>query len=209
LGDNRLLLYKILNIPDNLKTVVTLDKSWALKKKTMTHYNTTARLYNQQYLNEQMRKYAVTLNIVKTSKKEYLLDVGCGTGLFIKEIAEGGSIIIGIDISQRMIEIAKNTCKNLSKINLICADVDSMPLRKKIIDKIFSFTLLQNTPDVYQTIKELLRVAKADSTIILTFHKKTFSHEEVEKVLKKLRLVITRFIDYKDLKDYLVINTVR
>ena len=79
----------------------------------MDHYNTTAHLYTQQYCNEQAMKYTVALNELKIVKNEYVLDVGCGTGLFIKEIAEMAGFIIGIDISQRMIEVANDKCKHL------------------------------------------------------------------------------------------------
>jgi len=173
----------------------------------MEHYNTTAHLYTRQYYNEQAIKYTVALNELKIVKNEYVLDVGCGTGLFIKEIAEMAGFIIGIDISQRMIEVANDKCKHLRNVHLICGDAEYIPLQKKIIDKIFSFTLLQNMPEVHQIIRELLRIAKSDSKIILTFNKKVFSSEEVRKLLTKLNLGITNFIDYEDSKDYLAIST--
>jgi len=62
-------------------------------------------------------------------------------------------------------------------------------------------------PEVDQIIRELLRIAKSDSKIILTFNKKAFNSEEVRKLLTKLKLGITNFIDYEDSKDYLTIST--
>ena len=171
----------------------------------MEHYNTIAHLYTQQYCDEQAMKYTKALNELKIVKNEYVLDVGCGTGLFIKEIAEIATFIIGIDISRRMIKVANDKCKHLRNVHLICGDADYIPLQKRIIDKIFSFTLLQNMPDVYQIIREILRIAKSDSKIILTFNKKVFNSEDVRKLLKKLNLGITKFIDYEDSKDYLSI----
>jgi len=184
---------------------VKSNNSWKIKKRTMEHYNTIAHLYTQQYCNEQAMKYTKSLNELKIVKNEYVLDVGCGTGLFIKEIAKMVTFIIGIDISRRMIKVANDKCKHLRNVHLICGDADYIPLRKRIIDKIFSFTLLQNMPDVYQIIREILRIAKSDSKIILTFNKKVFNSEDVRKLLKKLNLGITKFIDYEDSKDYLAI----
>ena len=175
----------------------------------MKHYNTIASLYTQQYCNEQMRKYVVAFETVELRKTECLLDVGCGTGLFINEIAQMVKEIIGIDISRRMLEIAKRTCKNLSNVNLICADADYMPVQKKIVDKIVSFTLLQHMPKMDYTHKEFLRIAKDDAIIILTFTKKTFDLEDVKKLLNKLPLTIIQLINYDDLKDYLAISTLR
>lgn len=202
---NSCLLPKILNIADNFKTFVKLNNSWKIKKKAMEHYNITAHLYTKQYSKEQAVKYAGVLNELKIVKNEYVLDVGCGTGLFIKEIAGMAKVIIGIDISRRMIEVANEKCKPFRNVYLICGDADYMPLQKKIIDKIFSFTLLQNMPEIHQIIKEFLRIAKSESKIILTFNKKAFNSEEVGKLLTKLKLGISNFIDYEDSKDYLAI----
>jgi ubiquinone/menaquinone biosynthesis C-methylase UbiE len=188
---------------------VKLDNSWKIKKEAMEHYNSSAHLYTQQYCKEQASKYAVALDEVKIGKNEFILDVGCGTGLFIKEIAERVGVIIGIDTSRRMIEIAKDKCKKLRNVNLICGDADYMPLQKKFIDKIFSFTVLQNIPEVHQIIREVLCIAKSDSKIILTFNKKAFNCKEVRRLLTKLKLVITNFIDREDVKDYIVVSIMR
>jgi hypothetical protein len=60
-------------------------------------------------------------------------------------------------------------------------------------------------PEIHQIIKEFLRIAKSESKIILTFNKKAFNSEEVGKLLTKLKLGISNFIDYEDSKDYLAI----
>lgn len=172
----------------------------------MEYYNTTAHLYSQQYSNEQTKKYIVALDSVKIIKNDYILDVGCGIGLFIKEISELAGFIVGIDISIKMIEVAKEKCKNLRNVHLIYGDADYLPLQKKIVDKIFSFTLLQNMPEVQKIIKGILRIAKSDSKIILTFNKKVFRSETIKNLINKLNLEITNFIDNEDLKDYLMIS---
>ena len=142
-------------------------------------------------------------------KTECLLDVGCGTGLFINEIAQMVKEIIGIDISRRMLAIAQKTCKNLGNVNLICADADYMPFQNKIFDKIVSFTLLQHMPKMDHTHKEFLRITKEDAIIFLTFTKKAFDLGEVKKILNKVPLMIIQLIDRDELKDYVVISKMR
>ena len=48
-----------------------------------------------------------------------ILDIGCGSGKFIVECAKNGAEVYGMDISEEMIEIAKNFCKK----NKIKADL--------------------------------------------------------------------------------------
>ena len=175
----------------------------------MEYYNATAHSYNQQYREEQSRKYKTALNSlkIKIMRNDSILDVGCGTGLFIKETAEIAGFVVGLDLSRRMVELANRECRDLKNVFLICGDADHLSLREKIIDKVFSFTLLQNMPDPQQTIREILRVAKADSEMILSADKKSFTDEGLRKLLREVNIVITSFIDDEELNDYLAICT--
>jgi len=183
------------------------DDSWKIKRGSIKYYNATANSYNKQYHSEQSRKYEVAIDFLKIAKNDSILDMGCGTGLFIKEIAEIVGFVVGVDLSRRMAEIANKKCKNLKNVLLICGDADHLPLQEKIIDKVFSFTLLQNMPEPQQTIREILRVAKADSEIILSVNKKSFTGERFQELFREVNIFVTRFIDVEDLKDYLAICT--
>lgn len=46
-------------------------------------------------------------NLVKKSSHEYAIDLGIGTGLFTKILKDKGYKIVGIDISDEMLKIAK------------------------------------------------------------------------------------------------------
>jgi ubiquinone/menaquinone biosynthesis C-methylase UbiE len=174
---------------------------------SMGYYNTTAPSYNQQYKEEQSRKYEFAFNSLNIVKSDSILDVGCGNGLFIEEIADIAGFVVGVDLSRRMVEIANEKGKDLKNILLICGDADHLPLREKIIDKVFSFTLLQNMPDPKRTIMEMLRVAKAGSDIILSVDKKSFTGEGFRKLIGEVDMVVTSLINTGELKDYLAICT--
>ena len=42
-----------------------------------------------------------------------LLDIGCGTGLFVERYIEAGGSAIGLDISRKMIERARHRCVSM------------------------------------------------------------------------------------------------
>jgi len=185
---------------------VKSEKSWKKKRECMEYYNVIAESYNQLYGKEQSLKYEMTLNFSKIAMASIVLDLGCGTGLFIKEIAEKAGFVVGIDLSRSMIEIAKKDSKDLNNVFLICGDANHLSLRDDVIEKIFSFTLLQNLPNLQQAVEEMMRVAKVDSELILSVDKKSFTLEGLRQLLKE-NLKISNFIvvDAKKLKDYLVI----
>jgi len=181
--------------------------SWTMKKGSIKYYNATANSYNQQYREEQYRKYEAALDALRIVKKDSILDVGCGTGMFIKKTSKEADLVIGVDISRRMVELANKKCKNLKNVLLICGDADHLSLKERIIDKAFSFTLLQNISDPRQMIREIIRVTKADSKIILSADKRAFTREGFRKLLREVKVSITHFITYEDLKGYIAICT--
>ena len=177
-------------------------KRWKEKEKIAKRYNVTAQLYDLRYRDEQESKYDAILNSVRITVGEYILDIGCGTGLLIQRIGEKNGIIIGIDFSKRMLEEAKKACSGLENVSLICGDADFLPLREETIDKIFIITLLQNMPQPKQTILEVTRVAKDDSEIVLTWQKKLFKEKDLTESLENYGLDVSKSFDDEQLKDY-------
>lgn len=68
------------------------------------------------------RLYGYYLKLLKDFKVKNILDVGCGNGRMLELLREFGYSAEGIDISRKMVEIAKKRgvkaeCKNISEIN--------------------------------------------------------------------------------------------
>lgn len=176
---------------------------WTLKKKSIQHYDERAAGYDCQYADEQLQKYTVALNAIDEHKGNYTLDLGCGTGLFIKAAIGLGGYIIAIDSSKKMIQKAK--CRHNQKAFFLCADADYLPFRRQVFNDIFVFTLLQNVPDPKITIEEIRRVAKKGAKVILALLKRTQSVSEAQNLLNTTGLNVIQFIDKDELKDYIAI----
>jgi len=98
-----------------------------------------------------------------------VIDIACGTGAQLFEIAEKASKVTGVDLSASMIDFAVKTAEKRSILNaefLICDATDLSIFQDKTFDfAILSLALHQFSPNLYQPIlSEMKRVAK---TIIL------------------------------------------
>ena len=98
-----------------------------------------------------------------------VIDIACGTGAQIFEIAAKASKVTGVDLSASMIDFAVKTAEKRSILNaefLICDATDLSIFQDKTFDfAILSLALHQFLPNLYQPIlSEMKRVAK---TIIL------------------------------------------
>lgn len=113
------------------------------------------------------RKKISQLARIRSNHK--ILDVGCGTGtLTISASAylEKG-ISIGLDLSHRMLTVAKSKSKN-PRIHFILGNSSKMPFRSGSFDRVFlTFVLHELSPVVrQQTLKEVRRVLKPDGLLI-------------------------------------------
>jgi SAM-dependent methyltransferase len=101
------------------------------------------------------------------------LDVGCGTGFPLIELAHvhgTSSHFTGIDIWADALERArvKLELHGLVNVDLIEADVASMPFPDAQFDLVVCNIGINNFPDARAALRECRRVAKTDARLILT-----------------------------------------
>jgi len=176
-----------------------------LKRRYIDRYDKTASIYNLRYYQEQQRKYETILNFIDKVNTNSALDLGCGTGLFIRQIINHSNTIIGVDVSKKMLDEAKKIPDSLTNVYLIRSDADFLPLKDNLFDIVFAFTILQNMPAPEQTIREIIRVAKTCSTIVLTAQKRVFEKERFKNMLENEDLHVSKIFDDNEVKDYVAV----
>ena len=97
------------------------------------------------------------LDIAGIKEGVEVLDVACGTGeLFSDYINRSVGKLIGIDISPKMVEIAK---QKYPDVELICADVEAVKLLQKF-DAIVVYNAFPHFPDPEELIHTLSHMLK-------------------------------------------------
>ncbi len=117
------------------------------------------------------------LDILNLPKGSKILDMGCGTCRHSIELAKHGYKMTGVDLSSRMLEVAKeNADKEGVKLNLIKADATKVTLEPVYDGAIClcegSFGLLNESDDpLYRDLNVLKNIAaalKPDSPFVMT-----------------------------------------
>lgn len=147
-------------------------------------------IYDLRYSDEQEKKYQIISRSVKTSNSDYVLDIGCGTGLFMHKL---NGVIVGIDIS---IELLNQSIVRLNgSINLLNADAENLPFRCCIFNKVFGITLFQNIPDPLKALSELKRISSRDGDICVSIIKKALKLSEFKKLISAANLKSLKILD--------------
>jgi ubiquinone/menaquinone biosynthesis C-methylase UbiE len=136
-----------------------------------------------RYAEEQAAKIEAALEDVSIDDHSLILDVGCGTGILFNRVADRAEILVGLDVSRRMLLQARKSAEKLRNVHLILADVDNIPVKAKVFDCVFAVTLLQNTPNPVKTLKEIKRITKGSAVIVVTGMKKAFTLRSFKKML--------------------------
>ncbi len=177
---------------------------WKDKRKVMQRYDLTAEMYEERYAKEQEAKYGAALENVNVADCA-VLDVGCGSGLFFSHVAAKANVLVGVDVSRKLLLKAKEQAHAFQNVLVLQADADHLPFREAFFDVGFAFTVLQNMPEPSETLNELKRVAKLSGKVVVTGLKKAFSLSAFMDVLESSGLKMVSFVDNEDLKCYVAV----
>ncbi len=121
----------------------------------------------KNYDNEEKKDRPVSINIVEKSKKylkssDTVLDFGCATGKISNEIAKSVKTVYAIDISAKMIAIARKRVFNntLENVEFDQTTILDEKFENDSFDAILGFYIFHLVEDVektFQRIKELLK----------------------------------------------------
>lgn len=100
--------------------------------------------------------------------KRNALDVGCGTGQVCRDLFHRGFDVIGIDLSEEALKIAKNSTKYLNKgINFLQCDVETEKLPRQIADLIICKDTYAFLKDKEIFIKNILSVMQKEGLLAI------------------------------------------
>ena len=122
-------------------------------------------------------------------RKGVLLDLGCGTGRNTIYFASKGLKVISVDISLKMLKIAREEVKRKlpwSQVELVQAEVTKLPFKENIFDFIVAVAVIHHIPYREMRIKmlkEARRVLKKNGIIYVT----AWSLANIRRILRALK----------------------
>jgi ubiquinone/menaquinone biosynthesis C-methylase UbiE len=100
-----------------------------------------------------------------------VLEVACGRGGFVRELAKGGAQVTGCDFSLSALCVARRKIAgagNGSPAGLVHGDVQHLPFADGSFDLIVSCETIEHVPDVRSAILEMHRVTRPGGKLFLT-----------------------------------------
>ena len=119
-----------------------------------------------QFMNELIEDFT---NTCKLNPHTLVLDLGCGAGRFLRELAERKIPVIGIDIAKGMLEKAclNQQSRKYFRSNLMAGDANSLPFHRGLFSCIILIHLLHLLSDWKEVLSESMRVLRPDGTLVM------------------------------------------
>jgi ubiquinone/menaquinone biosynthesis C-methylase UbiE len=146
----------MLLVNDNLQMVAErpsrFDFDLLADKYDSWYESAKGRMYDR------LEKKAISCYLPPGAKGKKLLEVGCGTGHWSRFFSEYGFEVIGVDISERMVNIVKS--KNISDASFQLADGHSLPFADDTFDVTAAITTLEFVHDAKTAVREMVRCTR-------------------------------------------------
>ncbi|MDD1693915.1 MAG: methyltransferase domain-containing protein [Methanoregula sp.] len=143
------------------------------QEKIRDHYNSVADTYDHHYDHPRGRNYHNHISnflIKALPEKGDLLDIGCGTGLFVEKYIRHGGTAVGLDISRKMTAQARHRC---SGCEFAEGNGETLPFRDNSFDAVSSLLVFSYVRDPETMLSESCRVLRPGGAIaICTLGKK-------------------------------------
>jgi ubiquinone/menaquinone biosynthesis C-methylase UbiE len=172
----------------------------------MKRYDITAEMYDMRYAAEQTAKYKAALNNWSIDAVGKVLDIGCGTGLLFSHFATKAQMMVGSDLSIKLLYQAKKRAQEFHNVHLVRADADHLPFKKNLFNMVFVFTVLQNLPKPLATLFEIKLITHRTAPIVVTGLKKIISLTSFKQLLRDAGLRVVSLNDFDELNCYIAVT---
>jgi len=109
---------------------------------------------------------ALILEMLQPQPGEFVLDAGCGTGLFTLPVLAHGTAVVGLDLSVAMLQHARHALP-AARFSPLAADMLALPFGDAQFDRVVSITALEFVADGRRAIDELFRVTRPGGYVLV------------------------------------------
>lgn len=139
-----------------------------------------------------------------SSKSPVILDIGCSTGIIVKDLLSMGYNVFGVDNEDKALEFCVNIGLNG---RVIKADVYNLPFLTESFDCVTAFDVIEHLDDL-ATLRQIKRVLEPNGRVLLIcpayrwlwskkdviyHHKRRYSKLDLNKVLEKSGFIVEKF----------------
>jgi len=108
--------------------------------------------------------YKKVISKSNLASQSHVLDIGCGSGLFLRMAGSKGATTTGIDVSPELLEVARQRNPMATLLN---QDMENLSFSDKSFDIVTGFNSFQYAEDIIKLLQDIKRVLKDDGKMVI------------------------------------------
>jgi SAM-dependent methyltransferase len=113
---------------------------------------------------QQLPTYEASLDLLGVGAGDRVLEVGCGSGVFLRAAADRGALVTGVDASERLLDLARGRAP---EAELRLGDLQALPFRDDSFDVVAGFNAFFFAADMVAALREAGRVARPRGSVVI------------------------------------------
>ena len=144
--------------------------------KIRTQYEQLASIYDLRWQKYITNTLTFLYNWEQIDSQSTVLDIACGTGEFERLLLDKNPTqkIIGVDISEKMLDIAKEKCRDYSNVEFYQTSANSLPFANYSFDVVVCANAFHYFEKPLVALSEMKRVVKHNGKLIILDWSKDF-----------------------------------
>lgn len=132
-------------------------------------HNQLARIYDRRWSRYLARTLGFLRSWISMPQESSVLDVGCGTGEFERIILSEHpeQRMIGIDVSDQMLAIARQKCSAYPNVRFLSGSASVLPFSNDSFDLVISASALHYFDKPDASLAEMRRVVKPSGSVVI------------------------------------------
>jgi SAM-dependent methyltransferase len=111
----------------------------------------------------QLPTYETAIERLGIGDDQRVLDLGCGTGVFLQAAAERGAQVAGLDAAEGLLAVAR---QRVPGADLQAGDMQALPFADDTFDVVTGFSSFFFADDMTRALSEACRVTKPGGTVL-------------------------------------------
>ncbi len=138
------------------------------------------RFLNKRFRSDIYERFRLTINYITENKFNSVFDFGCGSGRYLEALADKNiAYLVGLDISEAMIEMAYKRIGQKSNIKLVTSDFMTYDSNEKF-ECIYAMGVFDYISDPLSTLKKMNQMAS--KSILVSFPSISFYRTPIRKI---------------------------
>lgn len=147
-----------------------LQQADAIEQHSINQFTQWAKNYDNPFTSITFQQTnSKIVNLLNPKANSSLLDVGCGSGILLNKLLSlhNNMKLFGLDITPKMVEVAKVKFNNNPEVKITLGSAIKMPYKDNSFDYVTCASSFHHHPDPAISIKEMVRVLKPGGKLLI------------------------------------------